>query len=194
MRNFIQSPRWAIRLALVRLGERLETFSARRTRASTAAIERVANGPFGRFVDRVDPWIVGVGYRRRVLRRTLYSLRLPQLIVRDVSWEIANRLHRPVLGRFEGHGAENALKAQWLVDEAEPTTSFGNWTEWISVSAWLDYDVPWSTEPEHWIGILDGHGFWTLEQHVDKATALARLDDLEREWDGFTAIEYAEVD
>lgn len=186
MRNFIQSPRWWFRIALVRLGERFADSSARRTRRSYDLMQSPAGLAWDGFVSRFSTFSPHSGYSRRRLRRLLWSLRFPSLILRDIQWELAGRLHTPILGRFEGHSDPAvALKAEWLVDEAEATTSFGDMTEWVYVAAWLDYDVPWSATPENWIGILDGHGFWSLEQYPERYAADTRVDQLEREWQGF---------
>ncbi len=180
--TFIQSPRWAFRLWFVRFAERIHEASGRATRASSEVFYTPAAIRWEGFVERFSTFSSSSGYSNRRLRRLLYTLRFPRTALkRDfLSW-LSGRVYWPSLGRFEGHDPNIALMGEWLVDEAEPTVAFGDWTEWLSVVAWLDYDVPWSSTPENWIGILDSRGFWEMSRY-SRPVAEHRLAKLEREW------------
>lgn len=184
--SFIQSPRWFFLLLRARLSERLLDLSVTRTRASAAIMDRASGTAFERFVDRVSPWEIGNpdGYKRRRLRRVLWSVRFPSFIVRDWSYAIGERVlpYGSVLGKFEGHAADVALKADWLYghDEYAAVTG-GDISDFVHWSWFDNLDVPWSSTPESWVLIEDSHGFVTATQY-SRHDAVMENDRLSRLW------------
>lgn len=192
MLTFFSSPRWFFRLAFARFAERLDDSVRRQTMRSYDLMDSPAGMAWDRFVGRFSTFSPVGGYSNRRLRRLLWSVRFPSLIVRDLSYEVAKRIHRPYLGRFEGLGAETSMKVEWLADNHElATDSFGD-MDWGNVDGYIDVDVPWSHKPEHWLLTTDTRGFVTGERFDSRDEAVTAVEDWRTSWLAFMSTE--EVD
>lgn len=141
-------------------------------------------------VDRVSPFDPWTGYRRKAIRRVLWPLTHPVWTLRRRSLRISYTILDRVLpyigpGKFGSNSAQNAIKAEWLLDHdewAEATT--GDAIDWFRhVSLFTSIRVPWSLEPEHWLMTLDSHGFVYVQQYDTARTAKTAFDEEDAEYE-----------
>lgn len=177
MSRYITYLRWQVRLWLAGLGRAVTDRTTQLAVSTTYDNDR-----FGRFVDRVSPWRVSLGYDRLALRRLLYTLRHP--IEKQRFWSLAlvesivyRLVERPSLGRYEAWNPRWSMKAEWLdshIQYVDRETGSTDWYQWVG--AFFMVDVPWSLKPESWLISVDGRGFVY-------ATQFPKASDVEREFE-----------
>lgn len=132
-------------------------------------------------VDRISPFDINDGYRNRRLRSVIWKVSHPVITQKLASlrWVLRVTGWLPYIGpgKYEQMDPQTRLKVEWLdarYEDATETTGEVDFGEHIW--AFVDYEVPWSREPENWTLSVNHMGFVGAAVYTD-------ADELWREFE-----------